>query len=184
MTSIAVSSGSLTNQSFEIDTGFSAQTLTFPTYTIVPCGNLYSYSRQVVDAATSAVAPAFVVQANGSTFNIAVTAPANAGSYNFKILATESSAAGLTNSANTFTVVLYYCLPANIVLSSSSITRSILGPSTTVTWSKDASNAGCGAYTAVATSTTNYTVSVSTNQISVSIPSTATTGTYSAVITV
>ena len=150
---------------------------------MAPTSVTFAYTRQVVDYQTNAVAPAFIEQANGNTFNIVLNDPNNAGSYNFKILATEPLS-GLIDDSITFALVLYYCQPASIILTPSSVTVSILGPSTTITWSKEATNAACGTYSALPASTNDFVITNNGNQITVSVPATATTGTYSPVVTV
>ena len=122
-----------------------------------------------------------MTQSGGSTFTILRSIVANAGTYSLLIRAQVSS---FTDDTNTFTFVLYSCLPTGLALSPASVSVSILGPSASVTWSKSANNALCGTYTATATSTSNYNVVISGTTLTINSPNSAVVGNYSLTITV
>ena len=95
-----------------------------------------------------------------------------AGQYTFDVVATDANS-GLTA---TFSMTLYNCSPV-VTVSQANIPVSPAG--TSITWSTS-NNSLCGSYTATATDTINYTFTISGNQISIGVPSSATAGTYSA----
>ena len=169
------------NYHFELDPSYGWSNYNYPTYTISPCGTLLSYTRTVIDATTGAVAPAFI--SNYSTYySVYRNTPSNEGIYNFKILAKEPDS-GLTDETVSFSLTLFYCMPTGFLLSPGSLDVSILGPSKTTTWSMASRNYLCGAYSVLSVSNSNYAVSVSGNNLTLSSPKTALVGSYSQLLT-